>query len=137
MNEQISNISVNGGTESSVDTNTLESLREMLGHDEAVFIKVVECYLAESTQLVTELCDYVNNNNSKLIERTAHKLKSSSAAIGAVNLTQLCLEMEKIGKSGDLGEGSQKLSQITQEYAKVKIALENSLHHLEENIGNK
>jgi HPt (histidine-containing phosphotransfer) domain-containing protein len=134
MNEQISNISINECTTSSVDVNTLHSLREMLGDNDAIFTKVVQCYLAESAQLVTEISDHVNNNNSKLIEITAHKLKSSSAAIGAVNLTQLCLEMEKLGKLGNVTGCLEKLSQLTQEYEKVAVVLQKNLQQFEENI---
>ena len=112
---------------SAIDTTTLDSLVKMLGNDQAMFIKIVKCYLSESTQLVAEISNYVNTQDSEMLQQTAHKLKSSSAAMGAINLTQLCLEMEKIGTSGNFAESLEKLSLLTQEFEKVEIALQEKI----------
>jgi HPt (histidine-containing phosphotransfer) domain-containing protein len=65
----------------------------------------------------------VTQNDAEAMKQTAHTLKSSSAALGAIALAKLCEELEKIGNSKTTTGGSEILSQIQSEYKRVKAAL--------------
>jgi HPt (histidine-containing phosphotransfer) domain-containing protein len=125
MNQELSNIP---NSESAVNPAVLESLRAMLGNDEEVFTKVIKCYLAESPEIVEDMSTSIKNQNPKMLERTAHKLKSSSASMGAVTLYHLCLQMEIMGKSGSFEGSLETLSQLAQEYKKVESVLKQTIN---------
>jgi HPt (histidine-containing phosphotransfer) domain-containing protein len=59
-----------------------------------------------------------------MLYREAHNLKSSSANLGAVWLSETCRDLEAIGRSGRL-ESAQKLAdQAAVEFERVKAALQ-------------
>jgi HPt (histidine-containing phosphotransfer) domain-containing protein len=106
-----------------VDLAVLESLQVMLGNDQQIFTKVVQCYLLESPQIVKDISTSIQNQDIVMLEHTAHKLKSSSAAMGAVRLSQICLQLEIIGQSGNLQDTQEILTQLIQEYENVEKVL--------------
>ncbi|MEA5574874.1 Hpt domain-containing protein [Anabaena sp. UHCC 0451] len=110
-----------------INPQILDSLRIMLGNDEIVFTQVVKCYLSESSQLLQDINAFLKNQNAQMIEQTAHKLKSSSASMGAVTLSQLCLQMEIMGQSGNLASSIDVFSQLEQEYQKVEMTLQKTI----------
>ncbi len=84
---------------------------------------VVEAYLVSSDELERELCDAVGTRDPERLARAAHKLKSSSAQIGAERLSALCKELEALGRAG-LTEGSESLvADVGQELQQVQEAL--------------
>lgn len=120
MNSELSHIL---NTQCCVDLAILESLQVTLGNDLEIFTKVIQCYLLESPQIITDISKSIQNKDAIMLEHTAHKLKSSSAAMGAVRLSQLCLQLEIIGQSGNLQESREILTQLIQEYENVEQVL--------------
>ncbi|BAZ86278.1 Hpt domain-containing protein [Dolichospermum compactum] len=59
--------------------------------------------------------------------KTAHNLKSSSASLGAMDVHQLCLELELKRKNANLAGSLELVSQLINEYAQVEIALKKVL----------
>ena len=108
---------------SSIDTQVLESLLDMLGDDQEVLAEIINCYLVESPKIVAAIQTSITNEDADNLDKTAHNLKSSSASLGAMNLYQLCLELELKGKSGNLEGVLELVSQLINEYAQVEIAL--------------
>ena len=129
MNPEISNISI---TQSAIDMDVLSSLWEMLGNDNAIFTKIIQSYLAECPQIVEDISTAVENKDLQMLEQMAHKLKSSSASIGAVNLGNLCSNMEEMGEEGNLENSLETLNQLTQEYTEVEITLQEIINKLGE-----
>ena len=107
---------------SSIDTQVLESLLDMLEGDQEVLVKIINCYLVESPKIVAAIQIAVTNEDADTLDKKAHSLKSSSASLGAMNLNQLCLELESKGKSGNLEGVVELVSQLVNEYAQVEIA---------------
>jgi len=54
----------------------------------------------------------------------AHKLKSSARSVGALALGELCAEMEKSGKAGDMAALAMLLPRFERELASVEGFLE-------------
>jgi len=109
---------------SAIDFTALEYLRSMLGGDEVAFIEVISCYLTESPHLLQTIKISIINQDAYSIWQTAHKLKSSSASLGAKTLTKICLKLEAKGQSGDLEGSDEIVVQLEQEYNDVKTVLE-------------
>ncbi len=53
----------------------------------------------------------------------AHSLKSNGADFGATAFSNLCRELEMMGKVGALDEAADLAAQIVSEYGKVEAAL--------------
>jgi len=108
---------------SPIDTQVLKSLLDMLGDDEKVLEEIINCYLVESPKIVAAIQTSVTNQDANTLHKTAHKLKSSSASLGAMDLYQLCLQLESKGKSGNLEGVLELVSRLIDEYKQVEIAL--------------
>ncbi|WP_168536866.1 Hpt domain-containing protein [Anabaena sp. UHCC 0253] len=101
----------------------MEALLSMLSGDKKYLVKIINCYLLESLDLVKDIQTSVINQDTDAIHKTAHKLKSSSTSLGAINLSGLCLQLELKGKYGNLEGVLELVSQLNNEYEQVEIAL--------------
>jgi PAS domain S-box-containing protein len=103
----------------------LEELKEMTGDDTDVLGEVIDSYLEDTPQLLSQISQALESQDAKLLQRSAHTLKSSSASLGALNLSDLCREIEILGKTEKVAEATSLVSQALTMYEKVAIALEN------------
>ncbi|MCC5638295.1 PAS domain S-box protein [Nostoc sp. CHAB 5844] len=118
---------------STVDHKILQSLRQMLAGDQIAFAELLHCYLVEAPKLIQEIQTSVVAEDAETLWKTAHKLKSSSASVGATSLAQLCKQLEAKGRSHELLGCADILSQLQQEYEQVKTRLQLELEADHEN----
>jgi CheY-like chemotaxis protein len=89
-----------------VDASVLESLTERLGDRGPAFrASLVQTWRDESAARLVELEEAVAGGDADGVARVAHTVKSSSAALGAMQLSALCEEVElslRAGESRDL-----------------------------------
>jgi HPt (histidine-containing phosphotransfer) domain-containing protein len=64
--------------------------------DSAFLVKLIKGFLEEGIVLVQGAVDAFTQGNAATIEIITHTLKSSSAYLGALHLSQLCSSLEKI-----------------------------------------
>ncbi len=81
--------------------------------------KILSLYLSDSHQLVDKLRKAVQDREAKLVNEAAHSLKSRSAALGAVSLADLCKQLERLGRTGDLTEAPGLIKQLESEFAEA------------------
>ncbi len=110
-----------------IDAKILQSLQLMLRGDRVAYAELIECYLTETDRLVQHLSTAIATQDIQTIWKTAHKLKSSSASIGAIALAHLCKVLEVQARSSNLENNLELLSLLYQEYEQVKTALEKEL----------
>ena len=73
-------------------------MRESIcGGDEDLVQKMVDCFLEEGEKLFQSLESAIVAQDSKMLHYYARSLKSSAAAFGAKQLTQLCQELKTEG----------------------------------------
>ncbi|MEH2087723.1 response regulator [Nostoc sp.] len=77
-----------------IDAKILQSLQLMLRGDRVAFDELIEYYLTETARLVQHISTAIATQDIQTIWQIAHKLKSSSASIGAIALAQLCKVLE-------------------------------------------
>jgi HPt (histidine-containing phosphotransfer) domain-containing protein len=58
------------------------------------------------------------------MQQAAHTLNSSSASLGAMTLSKLCEDLERIGNSNSTTGALEIMSQVKSEYERVKAALQ-------------
>ena len=82
-----------------VDVGVLEKL---VGNDPAVIRGFLQDFRASAARIASELRAACAAGEAKAAGASAHKLKSSARAVGALALGELCAEMEQAGKAGQI-----------------------------------
>ncbi|MBS1251707.1 MAG: Signal transduction histidine-protein kinase BarA [Anaerolineales bacterium] len=110
--------------QSPIDEEVLAQFTEMMGEDAPAFIaELIDVFLEDTPRLLAEMGDAATEGDEEGLERAAHTLKGTSAALGAMVLSDLCQELETMGKAGDLEEAAEKVDQLEVEYARAEVAL--------------
>ncbi|HMM74796.1 MAG TPA: response regulator [Gammaproteobacteria bacterium] len=89
-----------------------------------VLQRVIGIYLDAAPKLIAEVRDAVEKRDALRLQRAAHSLKSSSANLGAQTLSELCKELENMGRLGKLEGAAHKLDVLEFEFEAVRNALE-------------
>ena len=90
--------------------------------------KIIDNYFEETPQLLSAMQDAVSTNDPAALSYAAHKLRSTSANLGATNLSLLCKDLEAMGRAGSTLGGLSQISQIETVYEAVKLALRQEIH---------
>ncbi|MEA5552517.1 Hpt domain-containing protein [Anabaena cylindrica UHCC 0172] len=107
-----------------LDAKVLEELRDIVcSNNVEEFIQLIECYLEDTPQRLQAINDAIIQENAKILQLEAHALKSSSAIVGAKNLSQICKKLEDLGRDANLADTTLLLSQAMTEYQQVMAAL--------------
>jgi HPt (histidine-containing phosphotransfer) domain-containing protein len=69
----------------------------------------------------------VAESEPEKLQRAAHTLKSNSATVGAMLLSELCLEVEELGCSGVLEGAAENLAQLEVAYESARAVLEEQI----------
>ena len=107
-----------------LDPAALERLREMAGGDAAFLNEIFKTFLADAPGMLAEMRRSLERGDAATLRRAAHSLKSNTADFGATALSDLCRELEMMGKTGVLEGAAQKLASVEAEWAQVRAALE-------------
>ncbi|MDX2097869.1 MAG: response regulator, partial [Leptolyngbyaceae cyanobacterium bins.59] len=108
-----------------LDPAVLEELCAIAGADSREFlIDIIDCYLEESPSLICAIAKAIDQKDLGTLQESAHALKSSSAYLGAKDLSQICLQLETFSPSQPLTEALPYLTRLKTEYDRVQMALE-------------
>lgn len=119
---------VDEGAPPSIDYSVLEAL-DNLGSEGGPSIakRVVEAYLESSVSLVSQLDELVEKQDHEALQVVVHTLKSSSANVGAVSLSDNCHKLEIICKGSVKGEIPGLVSIVKEEFRTVQGLLKREL----------
>ncbi|GHU44150.1 hypothetical protein FACS1894111_10950 [Clostridia bacterium] len=78
-----------------------ERVLAVFGGNEAVYQKILGIYLKDVAKSVKVLEGTIENENWQLFTTTVHAMKSASANIGAMEMSERSKELEFAGKDGD------------------------------------
>jgi hypothetical protein len=79
------------GDERAIDPETIQGLRELGGDDEPELLtELIQIFLEDAPQRMKDITEGLAHGDLSRVERGAHTLKSSSANIGALGLSDLC-----------------------------------------------
>jgi signal transduction histidine kinase/DNA-binding response OmpR family regulator/HPt (histidine-containing phosphotransfer) domain-containing protein len=107
-----------------LDPKALDNLLSMLGGEFDYLVELIDSFLEDAPQLLSELDQYVQSGDADGVRRVAHSLKSNGADFGAVTFSALCKDLETVGKSGALNGVAGLVTQVGSEYGRVQVALE-------------
>ncbi|MDE2366929.1 MAG: Hpt domain-containing protein, partial [Betaproteobacteria bacterium] len=77
-------------------------LEELVGNDPEVIGEFLRDFRASSGRIAAEIRSACQAGQAQIAGAAAHKLKSSARSVGALALGELCAEMERTGKAGDM-----------------------------------
>jgi CheY-like chemotaxis protein/HPt (histidine-containing phosphotransfer) domain-containing protein len=106
-----------------LDPTALDNLLSVLGGEFAYLEELIDSFLEDAPQLLAELDQHIGGGDSAGVRRVAHSLKSNGADFGATTFSDLCKELEMIGKSGEIDGAASMAAEITAEYGRVEAAL--------------
>ena len=87
-------------------------------------LELLPILVEETVQLVAGIRTAIERRDAAGLKRAAHTLKGNSSYLGAVRLTALSTELEQHGREGALEGVGTLLTQVEQEFAQVRQALE-------------
>jgi CheY-like chemotaxis protein/HPt (histidine-containing phosphotransfer) domain-containing protein len=109
-----------------VDPPVLDQLREDLGGPEPVQ-EVIATFLDKTPEVLAELRDAAARADAGGIRQAAHKLKGTSATLGARRLSEQCAEIERLARAGSVPDAADRLKDIEASYGKVEAALKSEV----------
>jgi signal transduction histidine kinase/CheY-like chemotaxis protein/HPt (histidine-containing phosphotransfer) domain-containing protein len=107
-----------------IDQAALNRIRQMAGpKGEELLVKIIGRYLEKTPELIDELAAAAARANYDEVRRVAHGLKSSSANLGAIMLSEQCKEVETACRIGGVDQVAANVEAIVAGFADVAAAL--------------
>ncbi|HCN68276.1 MAG TPA: hybrid sensor histidine kinase/response regulator, partial [Candidatus Accumulibacter sp.] len=104
-----------------INPRALDAIRQLPGpNGELLVQKVVAAYLGDAPARLAQL---QAAGDAEALRRTAHALKSSSANVGAEQLSALCREIESLDRSGSVEATKALLTGVESQLPRVLAAL--------------
>jgi len=103
-----------------IDKATLEQYRDIMGDEYSEFaLDIIDTFLESSPKTIIELRKAFKDQDAKSFERAAHTLKSNANLFGANKLSEIALDLENLGKSGETNNAAKRINELLAEYTKV------------------
>ena len=109
-----------------IDIDVFQDLRASIG-DDLGFSDLVTIYLSSAEALIKSIQAAFDTQDAIKFNMGVHSLKSTSASIGAIKLSQICRYLEKISKAGEIMVSSEFLDLISNEHEQVIAAIQNCI----------
>lgn len=111
-----------------IDTRALEQLQELIGGDKETLHELIETFLEEGTDIVSDMQTSVSGNDLELLRRSAHSLKSSAQDFGAVKLSSLCASLESRCRVEWPEAAKEQVSQVAESFEGARDSLRTYLN---------
>jgi HPt (histidine-containing phosphotransfer) domain-containing protein len=111
-----------------IDKRVLDSLRVLQQEGEPDLVgELITVYLSEAAKSIDDLGKFLQAEDAQGIYNMAHKLKSSSANLGATNFASLLKQAESMGRQNQIEDAARLFPEICREYEAVRKRLEAEL----------
>ncbi|NOT22014.1 MAG: response regulator [Nitrospiraceae bacterium] len=88
------------------------------GHPDPL-VKLLAIYLEDSRLLVGQLRQAIESNDPSTLHAVAHRLKSSSAALGALTVAARCKELEALGRDHRIDDAPDRFRHLERDFDAV------------------
>ncbi|MGO9804524.1 MAG: two-component regulator propeller domain-containing protein [Steroidobacteraceae bacterium] len=111
-----------------LDRATLEALRTLPPRGtEAMLDRIAAAYGADSQRLLGSLAQAIEAGERGALARAAHAWRSCNGNIGALALVEICRELERCARGGDMAGARELLARARALYARVSDELHTEL----------
>jgi signal transduction histidine kinase/CheY-like chemotaxis protein/HPt (histidine-containing phosphotransfer) domain-containing protein len=112
------------GQESPLNQKALDAIRVLQREGvPSILNKIVGLYLDSAPELIRQMNAAAGRSDAPAMQMAAHSLKSSSANVGALQLSALCNELETMGRANNINGAAQKVQALEAEFERVIHAL--------------
>lgn len=115
---------MNGEPPKLLDEKVLETLHDELGES---LLPIIELYLTDVPQNFRDMRTALQKNDLPTVRRIAHSLKSSSASLGAMQISALASDLEHNIDSGEIEPENilHGIDSIAQSFDQIRSTLQN------------
>lgn len=99
-----------------VDEATIIQLKELMGDD---FSLLITTFIKDSSSKINAMRATLINQDAESLRMAAHGLKGSALNLSADKLTQLCKDLECLGRDGSFENAVQLIDAVELEYKAV------------------
>jgi HPt (histidine-containing phosphotransfer) domain-containing protein len=85
---------------------------------------MIELFLEDSPGHLSAIAEAISRCDAGALEHAAHRLRGSSAALGAIRLANYCGQLEQLGRGNTTAGAEQSFARIDAELTLVKAALD-------------
>ena len=111
--------------QSAVEKEISDKAREWIEeYGEDFLVDLIDVYLEDTPNRIAQMRGAAGGGETDTLIREAHTLKSSSANVGAMQLSALAKQMEFDWRSGDFAGMADDVQRFEDEFIQVKAALE-------------
>lgn len=109
---------------SPIDPAAYSMLEDVADGDTEFMFDLITQYLQDAVLLVDEFALALAKQDGEALERAAHTLKSASANVGAMTLSNLCDQLQQVGRSAELAAAETAVPAAEAEFTRVRDELE-------------
>lgn len=107
-----------------IDLSVLEKLREIHGEDESdIGEELIDLFLEAAPKYLAAMSRALSEEDTAALEDCAHKLRGSSATIGAMRLSQLAGQLEEASCAGSVNMAGDLVKKAEAELVELRRAL--------------
>jgi len=107
---------------SPIDSKAIDNIRA-LGKPN-LLDRIIMLFCSDAPKLLESMRQAAAQDDAKSLAWAAHRLKSSSANLGAVQLADLCIETEMLGRDNRTDHAHLLVDEMQAEFQRVRLALE-------------
>jgi CheY-like chemotaxis protein len=97
---------------------------DVTGGNTRILGRVTQVYLASMPEEVAKLADAIKNGRKEEAHRLAHSIKSASASLGGMRVSQLAFKMEMAAKESNIEKAREILQPFETEFARFRTVLQ-------------
>jgi HPt (histidine-containing phosphotransfer) domain-containing protein len=107
-----------------LDKAAVDGLRALETSDNPdLLTRIIDAYLDDTPKLIEKIKQALDADDMFEVAKAAHTLKSSSANVGAAELSDRCKQLEASARRGSVGMVRELLSDVENAYTSVESAL--------------
>ena len=108
-----------------LDKEIINEIKAMIDDgDDDFFEELTDCFKQDFNLGLEALQKAYQHNDAETVRVTAHGMKSTSGNLGAMELSAMCNQLEKMGTQQVLDQVESVIKQMKSEYFRVSMALE-------------
>jgi PAS domain S-box-containing protein len=101
--------------------NGLKQLEEDYGKE--MVLKVIEMFIPDSEERIARIDQAIKQEDFRVLEESAHGLKSGAANLGAKEMATLCEQLETQGELETIGDSPELLKKLVASWTSVKATI--------------
>lgn len=105
----------------SLNADVIENLKSLGGMELLEELHTV--FISTSQKIIADLHVAIAAGDANGVQAKAHSLKSSSANMGALQLSEICQQLEKMGQANDLSQAKILAQSLNDEFKNVSFEL--------------